>query len=140
MTVTAPETITFDPGALQRLLDGRYGEGRDQIREVLKRPEFASPLAIPTAEHRQQVLDWAKALADEGLTAPGFPEEFGGMGDPGANVVAFETLAFGDLSLLVKFGVSSASGAARFSSSARARTTSAISSRPPRSSCAVASR
>jgi acyl-CoA oxidase len=27
------------------------------------------------------------------------------MGDPRANVVAFETLAFGDLSLLVKFGV-----------------------------------
>ena len=28
-----------------------------------------------------------------------------GSGDFGANVAAFETLAFGDLSLLVKFGV-----------------------------------
>src|SRR5205807_1951994 len=37
--------------------------------------------------------------------APGFPPEFGGIGDPGANVASFETLAFGDLSLLVKFGV-----------------------------------
>src|SRR5438105_3999648 len=27
------------------------------------------------------------------------------MGDPGANIAAFETLALGDLSLLVKFGV-----------------------------------
>src|SRR5436305_3767045 len=99
------QTISFDPGLLSRLLDARYADGRDQVRDVLKRPEFARPLAIPTAEYRELVLRWAKTLADEGLTAPGFPQEFGGMGDPGGNVVAFETLAFGDLSLLVKFGV-----------------------------------
>jgi acyl-CoA oxidase len=78
---------------------------RAQIRDVLARPEFEPPLALPTEEYRRKVLAWAKMLADEGLTAPGFPEEFGGHGDPGANVAAFETLALGDLSLLVKFGV-----------------------------------
>ncbi len=62
-------------------------------------------IAPETAEYRKQVMEWAKALASEGMTAPGFPEEFGGEGDPGANVAAFETIAFGDLSLLVKFGV-----------------------------------
>ena len=46
----------------------------------------------PTAEYREHVLDWAQTLAGEGLTAPGFPREFGGLGDPGANVAAFETL------------------------------------------------
>ena len=35
----------------------------------------------------------------------GFPEEYGGGGDIGASVAAFETLAFGDLSVLVKVGV-----------------------------------
>ena len=50
-------------------------------------------IALPTPEYRERVLEWAKQLADEGLTAPGFPEEFGGHGDPGANVAAFETLA-----------------------------------------------
>ncbi|MBV8431521.1 MAG: acyl-CoA dehydrogenase family protein [Solirubrobacterales bacterium] len=105
MSVTERQAISFDPASLQRVLDGRYADGRDQIREVLKRPEFAPPLAIATEEYREQVLDWARTLADEQMTAPGFPEEFGGMGDPGANVVAFETLAYGDLSLLVKFGV-----------------------------------
>ena len=99
------QSTSFDPSALTRLLDGRYAEGRDQIREVLQRPEFAPPVAMPTADYREQVLQWARTLAGEGLTAPGFPREFGGMGDPGANVAAFETLAFGDLSLLVKFGV-----------------------------------
>jgi acyl-CoA oxidase len=62
-------------------------------------------VGIPIAEYRQKVLEWAKTLADEEMTAPGFPKEFGGLGDFGANVVAFETLAYGDLSLLVKFGV-----------------------------------
>ena len=68
-------------------------------------PEFAPPLAPATAEYRELVLEWAKTLAGEGLTAPGFPPELGGRGDPGANVASFETLALGDLSLLIKFGV-----------------------------------
>jgi acyl-CoA oxidase len=105
MATTQSTATRFDAAAMARLLDGRYADGRDQIREVLKRPEFTPPLAIPTREYRRKVLGWAKTLAEEEMTAPGFPEEFGGMGDFGANVVAFEMLAYGDLSLLVKFGV-----------------------------------
>src|SRR5579863_6947579 len=93
------QTISFDSGSLGHLLDGRYADGRRQIREVLKRPEFEPRVAIPTDEYRENVLEWARTLANEGLTAPGFPDEFGGMGDFGANVAAFEELAFGDLSL-----------------------------------------
>jgi acyl-CoA oxidase len=99
------ELPAVDARAMQRLLDGRYADLRDHIREVLSRPEFAPVIALATGEYREKVLDWARTLAREGLTAPGFPEEFGGHGDFGANVAAFETLAFGDLSLLVKFGV-----------------------------------
>jgi acyl-CoA oxidase len=99
------ENRTFDPSALMRLLDGRYAEVRHELRGVLCRPEFAPVVAMPTAEYREQVLDWARLLAAEGLTAPGFPERYGGQGDPGANVAGFETVALGDLSLLVKFGV-----------------------------------
>jgi acyl-CoA oxidase len=102
-----PGTATgvLDPSALQRLLDGPYADVRARIREVLCRPEFEPVIAVPTAEYREKVLSWAKQLSEEGLTAPGFPEEFGGKADPGANVAAFEALAFGDLSLLIKFGV-----------------------------------
>jgi acyl-CoA oxidase len=99
------EANGFDPRAMQGLLDGRYAQLRERIREVLCRPEFAPVIALTTAEYRRQVFEWAKTLAGEGLTAPGFPEEFGGQGDFGANVASFETLGFGDLSLLVKFGV-----------------------------------
>ena len=105
MTSATSQTTRFDPAALGRLLDGRYHVVREQVRQVLQRQEFRPPIAIPTAEYRELVLDWAKTLASEGLTAPGFPSEFGGLDDPGANVASFETLAFGDLSLLVKFGV-----------------------------------
>jgi acyl-CoA oxidase len=87
------------------MLDGRYASVRAQIRTVLAGPEFEPPLEISTEDYRAKVLEWARMLADEGLTAPGFPKEFGGHGEPGANVAAFETLALGDLSLVVKFGV-----------------------------------
>jgi len=106
MATSAPaQTTPFDPLTLQRLLDGGYAELRAQTREVLCRPEFAPVIALPTSEYRARVLEWAKHLAADGQTAPGFPVQYGGRGDPGANVAAFETLAFGDLSLLVKFGV-----------------------------------
>jgi acyl-CoA oxidase len=97
--------MSLDPTALRQLLDGRHRELREQIRQALARPEFAAPVSLPTAEHRERVLEWATLLAREGMTAPGFPAEFGGRDDPGANVASFETLAFGDLSLLVKVGV-----------------------------------
>jgi acyl-CoA oxidase len=105
VTAVNPDSRTFAPEALQRVLDGRYASIRDQLRTVMRRPEFAPVVALPTAEYRERVLEWARSLAAEGLTAPGFPERYGGRGDPGANVAGFETIALGDLSLLVKFGV-----------------------------------
>jgi acyl-CoA oxidase len=105
MATSTTEPATFDSGALGRLLDGRYRELREQIREVQSRPEFEPVVALPTPEYRERVFEWAQALAKEGLTAPGFPKEYGGEGDPGANVAGFETLGHSDLSLLVKFGV-----------------------------------
>jgi acyl-CoA oxidase len=105
VTAVSADHTDFDAAALQRLLDGRYAEVRGRLREVLSRPEFAPVIALSTAEYRERVLEWAHSLAAEGLTAPGFPERYGGQGDPGANVAGFETIALSDLSLLVKFGV-----------------------------------
>ncbi|MGH2882968.1 MAG: acyl-CoA dehydrogenase family protein [Solirubrobacteraceae bacterium] len=105
MATTEPDATRVRAEDLQPLLDGRYASLRHQIREALCRPEFEPPIAIPTAEYRERVLEWMRAFAAEGLTAPGFPVEYGGHGDAGANIAGFETIAFGDLSLLVKFGV-----------------------------------
>ncbi len=105
MATTEPHATGVQAGALRRLLDGRYADLRRRILEVLGEAGFSPPLAIPTAEYRGQVRRWMQRIADEGLTAPGFPVEFGGQDDPGANIAGFETIAYGDLSLLVKFGV-----------------------------------
>ncbi len=95
-----------DPAALGDYLDAPYGEIRAQGRELLARPELA-PIdpEISTEEYRERVLEWVKLLADEGHTTRGLPPEYGGGGDIGGSVAAFETLALGDLSLLVKTGV-----------------------------------
>ncbi len=105
MTTLQAPPLTFEPADLQRILDGRYAELRAEIREVLSRPQFAPVLELGREDYRAQVMTWARDLAAEGLTAPGFPVAYGGEGDFGANVAGFETIAFGDLSLLVKFGV-----------------------------------
>jgi acyl-CoA oxidase len=105
MATTEPQATGVKAEALQRLLEGRYADQRRRILDVLGEAEFSPPLAIPTDEYRQRVRQWMQRIADEGLTAPGFPKEFGGEDDPGANIAGFETIAYGDLSLLVKFGV-----------------------------------
>jgi acyl-CoA oxidase len=105
MAITQPQATGVRAEDLQPLLDGRYASLRRQIRDVLSRPEFAPPEAISTADYRSLVFDWMKQIAAERLTAPGFPVEYGGHGDAGANIAGFETIAYGDLSLLVKFGV-----------------------------------
>ncbi len=51
------------------------------------------------------MLDKLHALAESGYSRYGFPSEYGGRDDVGGSVTAFEMLAFGDLSLLVKAGV-----------------------------------
>jgi acyl-CoA oxidase len=92
-------------GALRSLLDGEHGAMRDTVREWLSRPGNQAATDRPLAEYREQVLVWAKELAAEGQTAIGFPREYGGEGAVGKSIAAFETSAFGDLSLLVKIGV-----------------------------------
>ena len=105
MSITLPDTEHVHPETLARLLDGPYGPVRQQLREIMCREDFAPVIAIPTAEYRERVMEWMRTIAQEVQTAPGFPERYGGIGDPGANVAAFETLGLGDLSLLGKFGV-----------------------------------
>ncbi len=60
---------------------------------------------MTTADYRERVKDVVVEMAATGQTGMGFPTEYGGGGDIGASLAAFETLALGDLSVLVKVGV-----------------------------------
>ena len=90
---------------LRTFLDGPEAETRDAVRAWLEEPGNGAVTDLPREEHRAQVLAWARELADGGRTAIGYPVEFGGESAVGRSIAAFETLAFGDLSLLVKCGV-----------------------------------
>src|SRR4051795_224503 len=98
--MTAP-----DAPKLRALLDGEHAEIRDRVREWLSMPGNAAATDLPMEEHREQVLAWARELASQGDTAMGYPVEYGGRDAVARSIASFETLAYGDLSLLVKCGV-----------------------------------
>ncbi len=96
-----------DVPALTELLDGTYAEIRNLVRTNLA--EYSSILeeaeTLDRADFRERVKQVVLEMAATGQTGMGFPEQYGGGGDIGASLAAFETLAFGDLSVLVKVGV-----------------------------------
>ena len=99
--------ISIDVTALTALLDGKYAEIRATVREGLV--EYKAVLddaeTMTREEFRERVKQVVVELAATGQTGMGFPKEYGGGGDIGASIAAFETLGFGDLSVLVKVGV-----------------------------------
>ena len=100
-----PPSPGFDVAAMTAFLDGKHAGIRARIREILSREEFAPRPCLTREEYREQVWAWLERIAGEGWGFVGYPEEVGGGGDPAGGVAIFEALAFGDLSLVVKFGV-----------------------------------
>lgn len=105
----ALEAVETAPGpdvtALRAYLDRDRPELRDRVRALLDSAELEIPLGLPLDEYRARVLEATRFLARQGFGSLGYPTEFGGAGDPVAALAVFETLAFGDLSVVVKFGV-----------------------------------
>ena len=99
------EPPAFDVTALRALLDAPYAEVRDCVRARISSPGFAYPSEPDRGVYREQVLKWCRQLGHDGFGALGCPESCGGAGDLGQFIAAFETLAFHDPSLVVKFGV-----------------------------------
>ena len=104
LEATEPEPA-FDVAALQRLLDGKHHAQKDEVRELLRGPEFRYRYGLSKEDYREQVKDWLLAIAETGWGALGYPKDGGGREDLGGFIAVFETLASFDLSLLVKFGV-----------------------------------
>src|ERR1044072_1078464 len=91
-------------GGLRGVLDGRWPAVRAEARQRLG--ELPPPEEdLSSEQHRAQVLAQLLELARSGYPELGFPKEYGGGGDVGGSLTAFEMLGFGDLSLMVKAGV-----------------------------------
>jgi acyl-CoA oxidase len=96
---------TVNPLEIQRFLDGKYADTISRVKEMLVGPGFEREKLPLKEEYRERVLTWAKALGKAGIGALSYPKDYGGQYDMGAYAAAFETLAYHDLSLTIKFGV-----------------------------------
>ena len=99
-----PAPASFSHEALAAVLAG----DRPAIRAaVLEHLGAAGPIdtELSIAEKRREVHRRLGALAGRGWGALAYPEECGGAGDVEGFLAAFSALGYGDLSLLVKFGV-----------------------------------
>ena len=95
----------FDISAMQDLLDDSYGDLRQRMRLLLSDPVFHYKNLRIKEDYREQVLEWCKLLAQQGLGALSYPKAQGGAGDMGQYAAVFEMLGYHDLSLAIKFGV-----------------------------------
>lgn len=98
-------TCTFDSEAMTAFLDGEQAESKNRIRQLLRDPLFALNHIPDKDIYRLKILEQTKALAKQGVSAYSFPKKYGGFEKNGDHIAVFETLAYGDLSLTIKFGV-----------------------------------
>ena len=96
---------SFDVAKMTAVLEGTQAEMRNRMRALLTDPVFEHKTLRNKDEYRNQVLAWCKMLADQGLGALSYPEDYGGKDDMATYATTFEMLGFHDLSLAIKFGV-----------------------------------
>jgi acyl-CoA oxidase len=98
---------TVDVPALLAVLDGPYAGIRELTRKHLVEHAqiLDDQIGLDTDAFRERVLEVVKEMAATGSLGVGFPTQYGGGGDIGSSVAGFETMALGDLSVLVKVGV-----------------------------------
>ena len=98
-------SASFEPAAMQRVLDGEQAAIRARVRRILCQPQFRYEPEADIARQRELAFAWCQALADEGLGALALPKEYGGEDDFAKFMAAFETIATHDISLTIKFTV-----------------------------------
>ncbi len=105
-SIEIPDFGGFDTQKMQLILDGAFAAEKNRTKNLLMDEYFhLSKEVIAKEDKRAWVLERTKALAAQGFGAYAYPKEFGGEDSPGGNTAIFETLALGNISLLIKFGV-----------------------------------
>jgi acyl-CoA oxidase len=100
-----PLRAPADLEPLRDVLDGHWRAVREDARRLAEADVFSPVHDLARTDYRELIMTQARHIADEGYPRRGYPERFGGQNDIGGSVTAFEMLAYGDLSLLVKAGV-----------------------------------
>lgn len=97
--------MTTTSEQLQRVLDGRWRDTKNMIREKLSLEIFKPHFFPSKSVARARVMEQLKIIAAAGAAEDLFHKDHGGTGDVGAAVSKIEMLAMSDLSLMVKAGV-----------------------------------
>ena len=100
-----PKSSTFDTNKMQALLDGKRANTKQRVRQLLKDPAFQTGIMRDKDAHRLKTLEMTQELAKQGYGGLAYPKAYGGKGDMSEYIAIFETLAYHDLSLTIKFGV-----------------------------------
>ena len=98
-------TTAFSPQAMNEFLDGDYAEIRNKVRNIISQRPFEHVSELSKEDYREKTLEWCQLLAEQGIGGLAYPKEHGGGGNMGGYLAAFETMAYFDLSLVIKFGV-----------------------------------
>jgi acyl-CoA oxidase len=106
-TITAQHNTqsTFDVNKLAKVLDGKSEQINKRVKTLITDPAFKLEDKDSLAEKREQVLQWCKLLAQQGMGSMAYPKEYGGQGDMASYFSVMETISYLDLSLVIKFGV-----------------------------------
>src|SRR6266480_3474797 len=98
--------VAVEIAELRSVLDGRWGGIREEVRAQIEASPLLRPThGLPVEEYRARVMEQARMVSQTRSARLFFPREYGGEGDIGGAMTAFETIALVDLSLLVKIGV-----------------------------------
>lgn len=95
----------LDAEQLSQVVDAERYDIRRYVFNVLQRPAFDRSGITDMESHRAHALSWCQELARLGISSYGYPREYEGENNIAKSIAVFETLAFHDMSLLVKFGV-----------------------------------
>lgn len=101
----ATDAPALDVAALRGVLDGPYAAARAEAYAFLAEPGHRASFGMGLAEQRACCHAWLQELAERGFGHLAYPGVTTTAPDQAAFIARFETLAFGDLSLLIKFGV-----------------------------------
>lgn len=105
-----PQTLPETPeaavaGKLKDLLDGAWGERKDDIREQLNREEALPMIEGSVEDIRAALLEKVKMVAGSGMMQTAFSEANGGSGEAHVGILGLDLLGQFNGSLAIKSGV-----------------------------------
>src|SRR2546423_15719892 len=96
-------TVAVEIERLRRLVDGRWGPIREEVRGQIRASALLRPVhGLPTEEYRVRVLEQARLVSQTRSARLFFPRQYGGGEGIGGGAAAFVEIGVGELSLFVQ--------------------------------------